>query len=245
MMSKSIVIIPTYNEFENISILLNKIINLSVFFHVLIVDDNSPDGTAKVVNEYTNTYKTRIFLESRIKKEGLGKAYTHGFNWALDRDYNYIFEMDADLSHNPEDLVRMQNELDNSNCDVIIGSRYVKGINVINWPLSRIILSYGASVYSRIITGLPVYDATAGFVGYKKEVLHKIDLKSILFNGYAYQIELKFKAYKNNFRILEIPIVFKDRIHGESKMNGNIIFEAVFGLIKLKILSYFYKNNKK
>ncbi len=245
MMSKSIVIIPTYNEFENISILLNKIINLSVFFHVLIVDDNSPDGTAKVVNEYTNTYKTRIFLESRIKKEGLGKAYTHGFNWALDRDYNYIFEMDADLSHNPEDLVRMQNELDNSNCDVIIGSRYVKGINVINWPLSRIILSYGASVYSRIITGLPVYDATAGFVGYKKEVLHKIDLKSILFNGYAYQIELKFKAYKNNFRILEIPIIFKDRIHGESKMNGNIIFEAVFGLIKLKILSYFYKNNKK
>ena len=244
-MSKSIVIIPTYNEFENISILLNKIINLSVFFHVLIVDDNSPDGTAKVVNEYTNTYKTRIFLESRIKKEGLGKAYTHGFNWALDRDYNYIFEMDADLSHNPEDLVRMQNELDNSNCDVIIGSRYVKGVNVINWPLSRIILSYGASVYSRIITGLPVYDATAGFVGYKKEVLHKIDLKSILFNGYAYQIELKFKAYKNNFRILEIPIVFKDRIHGESKMNGNIIFEAVFGLIKLKILSYFYKNNKK
>ena len=245
MMSKSIVIIPTYNEFENISILLNKIINLSVFFHVLIVDDNSPDGTAKAVNEYTNTYKTRIFLESRIKKEGLGKAYTHGFNWALDRDYNYIFEMDADLSHNPEDLVRMQNELDNSNCDVIIGSRYVKGINVINWPLSRIILSYGASVYSRIITGLPVYDATAGFVGYKKEVLHKIDLKSILFNGYAYQIELKFKAYKNNFRILEIPIIFKDRIHGESKMNGNIIFEAVFGLIKLKILSYFYKNNKK
>ena len=202
-------------------------------------------GTAKAVNEYTNTYKTRIFLESRIKKEGLGKAYTHGFNWALDRDYNYIFEMDADLSHNPEDLVRMQNELDNSNCDVIIGSRYVKGINVINWPLSRIILSYGASVYSRIITGLPVYDATAGFVGYKKEVLHKIDLKSILFNGYAYQIELKFKAYKNNFRILEIPIIFKDRIHGESKMNGNIIFEAVFGLIKLKILSYFYKNNKK
>tara|TARA_Y100000758_G_scaffold104946_1_gene73042 strand:+ start:23 stop:757 length:735 start_codon:yes stop_codon:yes gene_type:complete len=244
-MSKSIVIIPTYNEFENISILLNKIINLSVFFHVLIVDDNSPDGTAKVVNEYTNTYKTRIFLESRIKKEGLGKAYTHGFNWALDRDYNYIFEMDADLSHNPEDLVRMQNELDNSNCDVIIGSRYVNGINVINWPLSRIILSYGASVYSRIITGLPVYDATSGFVGYKKEVLHKIDLKSILFNGYAYQIELKFKAYKNNFRILEIPIIFKDRIHGESKMNGNIIFEAVFGLIKLKILSYFYKNNKK
>ena len=153
--------------------------------------------------------------------------------------------MDADLSHDPEDLVRMQKELDNSNCDVIIGSRYVNGITVVNWPLSRIILSYFASIYSRIITGLPVYDATSGFVGYKKEVLHKIDLKSILFNGYAYQIELKFKAFINNFRILEIPIIFKDRIHGESKMSGDIIFEAIFGLIKLKILSYFYKKNKK
>ena len=184
-------------------------------------------------------------LESRIKKEGLGKAYTHGFYWALDKDYDYIFEMDADLSHNAEDLLRMQKELNNSNCDVIIGSRYVNGINVVNWPLSRIILSYFASIYSRIITGLPVYDATSGFVGYKKEVLHKIDLKSILFNGYAYQIELKFKAFINNFRILEIPIIFKDRIHGESKMSGDIIFEAIFGLIKLKILSYFYKKNKK
>lgn len=245
MMSRTVVIIPTYNELENISILLDKIINLSFFFHVLVVDDSSPDGTAELVKEYSNKYKSRIFLESRIKKEGLGKAYTHGFYWALNRDYDYIFEMDADLSHDAEDLIRMQKELDNSNCDVIIGSRYVNGINVVNWPLSRIILSYFASIYSRIITGLPVYDATSGFVGYKKEVLHKIDLKSILFNGYAYQIELKFKAFINNFRILEIPIIFKDRIHGESKMSGDIIFEAIFGLIKLKILSYFYKKNKK
>ena len=241
-MSKSIVIIPTYNESENISILLDRIINLSVFFYVLVVDDNSPDGTGELVKEFSKKYKSRIFLESRIKKEGLGKAYTHGFNWALDNKYDYIFEMDADLSHDAEDLVRMHKEIDSSNCDVIIGSRYINGINVVNWPLSRIILSYFASIYSRIITGLPVYDATSGFVGYRKEVLHKIDLKSILFNGYAFQIELKFKAFENNFRILEIPIIFKDRIHGESKMSGDIIFEAIFGLIKLKILSYFYKN---
>ena len=241
-MSKSIVIIPTYNESENISILLDRIINLSVFFYVLVVDDNSPDGTGELVKEFSKKYKSRIFLESRIKKEGLGKAYTHGFNWALDNKYDYIFEMDADLSHDAEDLVRMHKEINSSNCDVIIGSRYINGINVVNWPLSRIILSYFASIYSRIITGLPVYDATSGFVGYRKEVLHKIDLKSILFNGYAFQIELKFKAFENNFRILEIPIIFKDRIHGESKMSGDIIFEAIFGLIKLKILSYFYKN---
>ncbi|MAU63271.1 MAG: dolichyl-phosphate beta-D-mannosyltransferase [Flavobacteriaceae bacterium] len=241
-MSKSIVIIPTYNESENIPILLDRIINLSVFFYVLVVDDNSSDGTGELVKEFSKKYKSRIFLESRIKKEGLGKAYTHGFNWALDNKYDYIFEMDADLSHDAEDLVRMHKEIDSSNCDVIIGSRYINGINVVNWPLSRIILSYFASIYSRIITGLPVYDATSGFVGYRKEVLHKIDLKSILFNGYAFQIELKFKAFENNFRILEIPIIFKDRIHGESKMSGDIIFEAIFGLIKLKILSYFYKN---
>ena len=241
-MSKSIVIIPTYNESENIPILLDRIINLSVFFYVLVVDDNSSDGTGELVKEFSKKYKSRIFLESRIKKEGLGKAYTHGFNWALDNKYDYIFEMDADLSHDAEDLVRMHKEIDSSNCDVIIGSRYINGINVVNWPLSRIILSYFASIYSRIITGLPVYDATSGFVGYRKEVLHKIDLKSILFNGYAFQIELKFKAFENNFRILEIPIIFKDRIHGESKMSGDIIFEAIFGLIKLKILNYFYKN---
>ena len=244
MMSKALVIIPTYNEIENISNVLDKVLNLKILFNVLIVDDNSPDGTALLVEKHIDKYNSRVFLESRNKKEGLGKAYTHGFVWALERDFEYIFEMDADLSHNPEDLIRMYKELDESNCDVVIGSRYVKGINVVNWPLSRIILSYLASIYSRFITGLPVKDATSGFVGYKREVFEKMNLNSILFNGYAFQIELKFKAYKNNFRILEIPIIFKDRIYGDSKMNGDIIFEAIFGLIKLKIHSYFYNINK-
>ena len=243
-MSKALVIIPTYNEFENIPIVLEKVLSLPILFNILVVDDNSPDGSAELVKKYIDKFKLRIFLESKNKKEGLGKAYTHGFKWALKKDYQYIFEMDADLSHNPEDLIKMYKEINDSNCDVIIGSRYVNGINVVNWPLSRIILSYFASIYSRVITGLPIKDATSGFVGYKREVLEKMNLKSIMFNGYAFQIELKFKAYKNNFRLLEIPIIFKDRVYGESKMNGDIIFEAIFGLIKLKIYSYFYNINK-
>tara|TARA_B100001094_G_scaffold93172_1_gene89048 strand:- start:11302 stop:12033 length:732 start_codon:yes stop_codon:yes gene_type:complete len=243
-MSKAIVIIPTYNELENIPVVLDKVLNLSILFDVLFVDDNSPDGTAELVKDYAKKYDKRIFLESKNKKEGLGKAYTLGFYWALSKNYQYIFEMDADLSHDPNDLVRMYKEIDSSNCDVIVGSRYINGINVVNWPLSRIILSYLASIYSRVITGLPVMDATSGFVGYKREVLKKINLNSILFNGYAFQIELKFKAYKNKFKILEIPIIFKDRIYGESKMNGDIIFEAIFGLIKLKIYSFFNNLNK-
>ena len=243
-MSKALVIIPTYNEFENIPIVLEKVLSLPILFNILVVDDNSPDGSAELVKKYIDKFKLRIFLESKNKKEGLGKAYTHGFKWALKKDYQYIFEMDADLSHNPEDLIKMYKEINDSNCDVIIGSRYVNGINVVNWPLSRIILSYFASIYSRVITGLPIKDATSGFVGYKREVLEKMNLKSIMFNGYAFQIELKFKAFKNNFRLLEIPIIFKDRVRGESKMNGDIIFEAIFGLIKLKIYSYFYNINK-
>lgn len=243
-MSKALVIIPTYNEFENIPIVLEKVLSLPILFDILVVDDNSPDGSAELVKKYIDKFKLRIFLESKNKKEGLGKAYTHGFKWALKKDYQYIFEMDADLSHNPEDLIKMYKEINDSNCDVIIGSRYVNGINVVNWPLSRIILSYFASIYSRVITGLPIKDATSGFVGYKREVLEKMNLKSIMFNGYAFQIELKFKAFKNNFRLLEIPIIFKDRVRGESKMNGDIIFEAIFGLIKLKIYSYFYNINK-
>ena len=244
MMSKAIIIIPTYNEIENVPIVLDKLLNLSVRFDVLFVDDNSPDGTAELVKNYIIKNDTRVFLESKNKKEGLGKAYTHGFSWALSKNYDYIFEMDADLSHDPLDLVKMHKELESSNCDVVVGSRYINGINVVNWPLSRIILSYLASIYSRVITGLPVRDATSGFVGYRKEVLNKMNLESILFNGYAFQIELKFKAYKNNFRILEIPIIFRDRIYGESKMNGDIIFEAIFGLIKLKIYSFFNRLNK-
>ena len=237
-MLKAVVIIPTYNEIDNISIAIEKVLSLGENFDILVVDDNSPDGTAKVVKGFVSKHLNRVFLEIKNIKEGLGKAYTLGFNWAMARNYEYIFEMDADLSHDPNDLVRMYNELQNINCDVVIGSRYVNGINVVNWPLSRIILSYFASIYSRIITGLPVKDATSGFVGFKREVLEKMNLSSILFNGYAFQIELKFKAFKNNFKILEIPIIFRDRVHGESKMSGNIIFEAVFGLIKLKIKSF-------
>ena len=237
-MLKAVVIIPTYNEIDNISIAIEKVLSLGENFDILVVDDNSPDGTAEVVKGFVSKHSNRVFLEIKKIKEGLGKAYTLGFSWAMARNYEYIFEMDADLSHDPNDLVRMYNELQNINCDVVIGSRYVNGINVVNWPLSRIILSYFASIYSRIITGLPVKDATSGFVGFKREVLEKMNLSSILFNGYAFQIELKFKAFKNNFKILEIPIIFRDRVHGESKMSGNIIFEAVFGLIKLKIKSF-------
>ena len=237
-MLKAVVIIPTYNEIDNISIAIEKVLSLGENFDILVVDDNSPDGTAEVVKGFVSKHLNRVFLEIKNIKEGLGKAYTLGFNWAMARNYEYIFEMDADLSHDPNDLVRMYNELQNINCDVVIGSRYINGINVVNWPLSRIILSYFASIYSRIITGLPVKDATSGFVGFKREVLEKMNLSSILFNGYAFQIELKFKAFKNNFKILEIPIIFRDRVHGESKMSGNIIFEAVFGLIKLKIKSF-------
>lgn len=237
-MPKAVVIIPTYNEIDNISTAIEKVLNLSKNFDILVVDDNSPDGTAEVVKGFVSKYSNRVFLEIKNIKEGLGKAYTLGFSWAMERNYDYIFEMDADLSHDPNDLVRMYIELQSINCDVVIGSRYVNGINVVNWPLSRIMLSYFASIYSRIITGLPVKDATSGFVGFKREVLEKMNLSSILFNGYAFQIELKFKAYKNNFKILEIPIIFRDRVHGESKMSGNIIFEAVFGLIKLKIKSF-------
>ena len=237
-MPKAVVIIPTYNEIDNISTAIEKVLNLSENFDILVVDDNSPDGTAEVVKGFVSKYSNRVFLEIKNIKEGLGKAYTLGFSWAMERNYDYIFEMDADLSHDPNDLVRMYVELQSINCDVVIGSRYVNGINVVNWPLSRIMLSYFASIYSRIITGLPVKDATSGFVGFKRVVLEKMNLSSILFNGYAFQIELKFKAYKNNFKILEIPIIFRDRVHGESKMSGNIIFEAVFGLIKLKIKSF-------
>ena len=237
-MPKAVVIIPTYNEIDNISTVIEKVLNLSKNFDILVVDDNSPDGTAEVVKGFVSKYSNRVFLEIKNIKEGLGKAYTLGFSWAMERNYDYIFEMDADLSHDPNDLVRMYILLKGINCDVVIGSRYVNGINVVNWPLSRIMLSYFASIYSRIITGLPVKDATSGFVGFKREVLEKMNLSSILFNGYAFQIELKFKAYKNNFKILEIPIIFRDRVHGESKMSGNIILEAVFGLIKLKIKSF-------
>jgi len=236
-MGNSIVVLPTYNEADNIEEIINSIISLPVFFDVLVVDDNSPDGTSKLVHNLSIKHEKRIFIIDRIKKEGLGKAYKDGFIWALENKYDLVFEMDADFSHNPNDLVRIHENL--NNYDLVIGSRYIDGINVVNWPLGRIVLSYFASIYSRIITGMPVKDATSGFVGYKIEVLKSIDLESLVFNGYAFQIELKFKSYLKKFRIKEIPIIFKDRIHGDSKMNGSIIFEAIYGLIVLRIKSLF------
>ena len=241
MNSKNLVIIPTFNEVENILIIIDKILNLPLKFDILVVDDNSPDGTARVVSHHMEKNNKRINLEIKKEKKGLGKAYIHGFLWGLSRGYENFFEMDADLSHDPKDLIEMCKCLENSECEVVIGSRYINGINVVNWPLNRIILSYCASIYARIVTGIPVKDSTSGFVGFKREALESIDLKSILFNGYAFQIELKFKAFKNNYKIKEIPIIFKDRIYGDSKMSGSIIFEAIFGLIKLKFLSFFKK----
>lgn len=241
MNSKNLVIIPTFNEVENILIIIDKILNLPLKFDILVVDDNSPDGTARVVSHHMEKNNKRINLEIKKEKKGLGKAYIHGFLWGLSRGYENFFEMDADLSHDPKDLIEMCKCLENSECEVVVGSRYINGINVVNWPLNRIILSYCASIYARIVTGIPVKDSTSGFVGFKSEVLKSIDLKSILFNGYAFQIELKFKAFKNKYKIKEIPIIFKDRIYGDSKMSGSIIFEAIFGLIKLKFLSFFKK----
>ena len=238
-MDKSLVIIPTYNEAENIALILTSVMVLSLPFDVLVVDDASPDGTADIVAKLIKKYPNRIFLENRSEKNGLGPAYVHGFRWALAHAYAYIFEMDADFSHAPKDLERLLEPLNNGEADVVIGSRYVKGVQVVNWPLGRILLSYGASLYVRMITALPVKDTTAGFVGYKADVLKAIDLDQIRFSGYAFQIEMKFKAWKKGFRLKEIPIVFTDRIRGVSKMNSSIISEAIFGIILMKIKSWY------
>jgi dolichol-phosphate mannosyltransferase len=240
-MRKSLVIIPTYNEAENIEQMIAAIMQLKQPFDLLVIDDNSPDGTANLTKALLSTHKDRLFLIVRPTKEGLGPAYLEAFRWALDRDYDYIFEMDADFSHNPMDLINLQNELINNKTDVVIGSRYVRGIQVVNWPLSRILLSYFASLYVRIITGLPVKDTTAGFVGYSKQVLQSIDQNQIRFSGYAFQIELKFKAWINGFRLKEIPIVFTDRVRGSSKMNSSIVSEAIFGILLMKIKSWYAK----
>ena len=228
------VIIPTYNERENISDIIDAVQNLGRNFHVLIVDDGSPDGTADLVKEAMDKYEGRIHLEEREGKLGLGTAYVHGFRYALDRSFDYVYEMDADFSHNPEDLLRMSQELEAKETDVVIGSRYVKGGKLENWPLDRILLSYGASIYVRLVTGLPVKDPTAGFIGYKAEVLRSIDLSKIESIGYAFQIEMKFAAWKQNFKLKEIPITFKDREKGESKMSSAIIREAAKGVLKIK-----------
>jgi dolichol-phosphate mannosyltransferase len=237
-MSDGIVIIPTYNEIENIESIIRAVFALPKTFHVLIVDDNSPDKTAAKVIELKKEFPTQLFLASRTKKAGLGTAYVHGFKWALKNDYHYIFEMDADFSHNPNDLERLYDCCAKEGADLAIGSRYVTGVNVVNWPLSRVLLSYFASVYVRMITGMKIMDATAGFICYRKEVLEKINLDAIKFIGYAFQIEMKYRAFAKNFNIQEVPVIFTDRTKGQSKMSGAIIKEAIFGVISLRIRKF-------
>lgn len=240
-MSESLVIIPTYNEIENIEKIVKTVFSLSRKFHILVVDDNSPDGTAEAVEALKTRYPESLFLLKRQNKEGLGIAYIAGFKWALERDYEYIFEMDADFSHNPNDLIRLLNACERQGYDLVIGSRYVTGVNVVNWPISRVILSWGASKYVRFITGMPIHDTTSGFICYRRMVLEKINLDDIQFVGYAFQIEMKFKSYLHGFKITEIPIVFTDRTKGQSKMSKGIISEAVFGVISMKWKSLFHK----
>jgi len=232
-MSRNIVVIPTYNEIENITEVLLAILSLSVSFDILVVDDNSPDGTAEQVLKCSIVYPNRVFLEKRQNKNGLGTAYVHGFYWAIDKKYDYIFEMDADFSHNPNDLLRLLEACQNG-ADMSIGSRYVTGVNVVNWPLSRVLMSYFASIYVRFITGMNIQDTTAGFVCYKRNVLEQIDLKKIKFVGYAFQIEMKYRAYCKQFKIEEVPIIFTDRTKGVSKMSKDIFKEAVFGVLQLR-----------
>lgn len=237
-MHKKIVVIPTYNEILNIKNIIEAVMKLPEGFDVLVVDDDSPDGTAAVVATMAEDFTDRVFLEKRTEKSGLGTAYVHGFKWALGNGYDYIFEMDADFSHNPKDLSRLyQACIDGA--DLAIGSRYVKGVNVVNWPLSRVLLSYFASIYVRIITGMKIHDTTAGFIAYKRKVLETIPLDDIKFVGYAFQIEMKYRAFCKGFNIREIPIIFTDRVLGESKMSGGIIKEAVFGVLDLRIKKLF------
>ena len=240
-MSSSLVIIPTYNEIENVDSIIRAVFELQKDFHVLVVDDNSPDGTADHVVTMQKEFPDQLFLEVRKGKSGLGTAYIHGFKWAIARKYDYIYEMDADFSHNPTDLLRLRKACENG-ADVVVGSRYKKGVNVVDWPLYRVLLSYGASFYVKIVTGMPVHDPTAGFVCYKREVLENINLDSIRFVGYAFQIEMKFRAYLKKYKIEEISIIFRDRVKGKSKMSSSIISEAVFGVMKMKLKSIFQKN---
>ncbi|WP_025743405.1 polyprenol monophosphomannose synthase [Aquimarina pacifica] len=238
-MVDALVIIPTYNEIENVERIIRNVFSLQRDFHILIVDDNSPDHTAAKVKELQSEYPETLFLLERFSKSGLGTAYIAGFKWALERSYAYIFEMDADFSHNPNDLIRLYNACAKGSSDVAIGSRYATGVNVVNWPMSRVLLSWGASKYVRFITGMDINDTTAGFICYKREVLEKINLDKIRFVGYAFQIEMKFKAYLLKFKIKEVPVIFTDRTRGASKMSKGIISEAVFGVIKMKIKSLF------
>jgi dolichol-phosphate mannosyltransferase len=238
---EKLVVIPTYNEKENISSILHAIFNLNDGFHVLVIDDGSPDGTAQIVKDIQPKFPGQLFIEERTGKLGLGTAYIHGFKWAIERNYQFIFEMDADFSHNPNDLSRLYHACKNESADLSVGSRYVRNGGVVNWPKNRIALSKGASLYTRMITWMPVKDPTAGFMCYKKEVLEAINLDQIHFVGYAFQIEMKFAAWKLGFKIKEVPIIFQDRTQGISKMNKNIVKEGILGVLKLRWYSLFKK----
>ncbi|MBT4916213.1 MAG: polyprenol monophosphomannose synthase [Formosa sp.] len=234
-MQDAIVIIPTYNEIENIEAIIDAVFNQCDEVHILVVDDNSPDKTAQKVESYQSKYSDRLFLVKRNGKQGLGTAYVEGFKWCLKRDYEFVFEMDADFSHDPKDLKRLYTVCKEDNIDLVVGSRYIKGVNVVNWPLSRVLLSYTASLYVRLITGMKVLDPTAGFVCYRRVVLEAINLDQIKFIGYAFQIEMKYITYKNKFKIKEIPIIFTDRLYGDSKLSKGIISEAIFGVLQMRL----------
>lgn len=239
-MPDSIVIIPTYNEKENIERMIRKVFTLPHDFHLLIIDDGSPDGTATIVKQLQQEYDGKLFIEERAGKQGLGTAYIHGFKWAVAHHYDFIFEMDADFSHNPDDLLRLRQAC-TEGADAAIGSRYIKGVNVVNWPMSRVLMSFFASVYVRFITGINVQDATAGFMCYKRKVLETLNLDKIKFVGYAFQIEMKYTTIKHGFKVTEVPIIFTDRTAGTSKMSSGIFKEAFFGVIQMKINSIFRK----
>jgi|TARA_Y100000385_G_scaffold291754_1_gene372008 dolichol-phosphate mannosyltransferase len=233
-MNDSLVIIPTYNEKENIEGIIRKVFSLEKEFNVLVVEDNSPDGTASIVKELMKEFDKRLFIMERKGKLGLGTAYIEGFKWGLDHEYEYIFEMDADFSHNPDDLSRLYEAAAKGGADVVIGSRYIRGVNVVNWPMGRVLMSYYASTYVRMVTGLKIMDTTAGFMCWTRRVLESIDLDSIKFVGYAFQIEMKYTAHKLGFNIVEVPIIFTDRTEGTSKMNKSIFREAIFGVLDLR-----------
>jgi dolichol-phosphate mannosyltransferase len=243
---KNIVIIPTYNECENIEAIIRAVLKqLIAERHLLIIDDNSPDGTASIVKKLQNEYPERLHLLERPGKQGLGTAYIAGFKWAIDKGYDYIFEMDADFSHNPEDLIKLYQACTIEHADLAIGSRYKSGVNVVNWPMGRVLMSYFASVYVRMVTGMDIMDTTAGFKCYHRSVLDTIELDKIKFKGYAFQIEMKFLTWKYGFHIIEVPIVFTDRRRGSSKLSGGIFGEAMMGVIRMKLSSYFKKYKKR
>ena len=244
-MSDSLVIIQTYNECENIENIIIVVFALPKVFHILIIDDGSPDGTASIVKKLQKEFPESLHLVERSGKLGLGTAYIAGFRWCLERQYEYVFEMDADFSHNPNDLLKLYAACHDEGADMSIGSRYISGVNVVNWPMGRVLMSYFASKYVRIVTGMKIADTTAGFICYTRKVLEAIDLDKIRYNGYAFQIEMKFTVYKFGFKIQEVPIIFVNRELGTSKMNGGIFGEALFGVIRLKIDSWFKKYNRK